>query len=137
MKKLIFSLLLITTSIVGKGQAHIGSTEAEIRAMEPTNQFSSGYLKTTDGETLKYISSYFALGQFFYYFKDGKSKFCTQFPDDIPSLNAQVEIYNSKYVRINPNKWQAYLDKGGRMEIILDYDAKRDLYMFIYYSIVN
>jgi len=48
------------------------------------------------------------------------------------ALNAQVEIYNKKYVIISETSWKAYLEGGGLMKINLTYDKDYKIYVFSY-----
>ena len=78
MKKLLF-LLIIVLPILSNAQAHLGSTEKEIRDLHSDKTFEIGY--TDNGE--KYISSFMYFGTFVYYFdKETKlSNFCIQIVD--------------------------------------------------------
>lgn len=72
MKKLIFLIIIILPFIV-KGQAHLGSTEKDIRDAYPDKTFTVGY--NDDGQ--KYISAFMYYGIFIYYFdkESGHIKF--------------------------------------------------------------
>ena len=109
MKKLLF-LLIIVLPILSNAQAHLGSTEKEIRDLHSDKTFEIGY--TDNGE--KYISSFMYFGTFVYYFdKETKlSNFCIQIVDEMPYLNGQVEAYNKKYVIVSDSEWKAYLEGG-------------------------
>jgi len=48
------------------------------------------------------------------------------------ALNAQVEVYNKKYVIVSETSWKAYLEGGGIMKINLTFDEKNKLYIFYY-----
>ena len=74
------------------------------------------------------------MGEFIYYFDGdtGLSYYCIQIPDNLEALNAQIEIYNQKYVIISETSWKAYLGGGGTMKINLTYDKEYDTYLFNY-----
>ena len=76
------------------------------------------------------------LGTFYYYFDNetGLTNFCMQITKDMPSLNAQVEIYNKKYVITLETSWKAYLEGGGIMKINLKYSKEYKIYVFYYSS---
>lgn len=129
MKKLIF-LLIVMLPLIGKAQAHLGSTEKDIRDLHSDKTFEVGY--TDDGE--KYISAFMYYGTFFYYFdkETGLSNFCMQVINEIPYLNGQVEAYNKKYVIVSDTEWKAYLEGGEIMKIKLDYNEEYKVYVFYY-----
>lgn len=129
MKKLIFLLILILP-LIGKAQAHLGSTEKEIRGLHSDETFEVGY--TNDGE--KYISAFMYYGTFIYYFdkETGLSNFCMQVINEIPNLNGQVEAYNKKYVIVSDTEWKAYLEGGAILKIKLDYNEEHNMYVFYY-----
>ena len=129
MKKSIF-VFLVMLPIIGKAQAHLGVTLAEIKTQYLDKVFSID--STTDG--IKYASAAMPLGRFIYYFdKDtGLTDFCVQIPLDMTALNTQVEIYNKKYVIISETSWKAYLEGGGLMKIKLKYDENNKSYYFSY-----
>jgi hypothetical protein len=129
MKKLLF-LLIVFLPILSNAQAHLGSTEKEIRDLHSDKTFEIGY--SDDGE--KYIHTFMIYGTFFYYFdkETGLSNFCMQIVDKMPYLNGQVEAYNKKYVIISDTKWKAYLEGGGVLNIILSYNEKLEAYVFYY-----
>jgi hypothetical protein len=129
MKKLIFALIVMLP-ILGKAQAHLGSTLADIKAMYPDKVFKVDY--TTSGQ--KYASAEMYYGTFVYYFdkETGLSNYCIQHPDNMTALNAQVEVYNKKYVIISETSWKAYLEGGGILKIKLVYDEEYKLYVFQY-----
>lgn len=129
MKKLIFALILMLP-LIGNAQAHLGSTLTDIKALHPDKEFTVKY--TDDGIKYAYASMYY--GTFFYYFdkETGLSNLCLQIPDNMTALNAQVEIYNKKYVIISETSWKAYLEGGGLMKINLTYDEDLENYVFIY-----
>jgi hypothetical protein len=125
---LIFLPLLIYTNC--KGQAHLGSTETEIRNLHPDNTFSVGY--ANNGQ--RYIYTKMAFGVFSYYFDSttNLSVKCLQIPNNLTDLNTQVQIYNQKYVITSKTSWTAYLEGGGIMYIKLIYSDEYKLYEFIY-----
>lgn len=125
---IIAAMLLIP--FTGRTQAHIGSTEKEIREMHPDKTWETGTTKT--GE--KYIYTQFDYGTFFYYFNDstGVSDLCLQVPKDMTSMNAQVQIYNGKYVIDSKTTWTAYLEGGGMLFIELKYIEDEKAYIFSY-----
>lgn len=129
MKKLIF-LIIVILPLIGKAQAHLGSTEKEIRDLHSEKTFEVGY--TDDGE--KYISAFMYYGTFFYYFdkESGLSNFCMQIINEIPYLNGQVEAYNKKYVIVSDTEWKAYLEGGGILKINLEYNEEHKFYVFYY-----
>lgn len=117
---------------LSKGQAHLYSTESEIRSLHPDNIFTKG--RTNDGK--RYIMSKMRYGTFIYYFNDfGLSDFNIQIPTTLTDANAQVEIYNSKYVINSTNSWTAYLEGGGIMKIDLIFDKELDTYVFTYINL--
>jgi len=129
MKKLIFAIIVMLP-ILCKAQAHLGSTLADIKAMYPDKVFKVDY--TTSGR--KYASAEMYYGTFVYYFdkETGLSNYCIQHTDNMTALNAQVEVYNKKYVIISETSWKAYLEGGGIMKIKLVYDEEYKLYVFQY-----
>ena len=94
MIKLIFALIVMLP-LFGKAQAHLGSTVADIKSLHPDKVFTTKY--SNDGT--KYIYTGMPFGTFYYYFdkETGLSNLCLQIPDNMTSLNAQVEIYNKKW----------------------------------------
>lgn len=129
MFKKIFYLVFLLMPIWGKAQAHLGSTLKEIRERYPDKEFDIDY--TNSGG--KYAQVKMPLGTFIYYFNDENITYmCIQIPEDMPSLNAQVEIYNKKYVVVSETSWKAYLDGGGIMKINLTYNDEYKLYVFYY-----
>lgn len=129
MKKVIFIAVLLLP-LLGKAQAHLGSTLTDIKAMHPDNYFKIDYTK----QGQKYAQTEMPLGTFVYYFdsKTGLTDFCIQIPKNMQALNAQVEIYNKKYVILSETSWKAYLEGGGIMYIKLNYDEDYQLYSFSY-----
>lgn len=129
MKKLIFALIVMLP-LLGKAQAHLGSTLADIKALHPDKVFTVKY--TDDGQKYTYANMYY--GTFYYYFdkETGLSNLCFQVPDNMTALNAQVEIYNKKYVILSETSWKAYLEGGGLMKINLEYNKQNEVYVFYY-----
>jgi hypothetical protein len=129
MKKIIFALTLFLP-LFGIAQAHLGSTFADIKAIHQDKDFKIKY--TTSGQM--YASAEMYYGEFVYYFdkESGLSTACIQIPNNMTALNAQVEIYNKKYVIISETSWKAYLEGGGIMKIDLTYDEEYKLYVFSY-----
>lgn len=129
MKKVIFTLILLLP-LLGKAQAHLGSTLAEIKATYPDKVFTIDF--TDQGQ--KYASAEMSYGTFVYYFdsETGLTYSCIQIPHNMTALNAQVEIYNKKYVIISETSWKAYLEGGGVMKINLIYDKDYELSYFNY-----
>lgn len=129
MKKLIFALIVLFP-LVGKAQAHLGVSLAELKEKYPAKTFTTAY--TDDGT--KYVSAEMLLGTFVYYFdkENGLTYFCIQIPNNMTDLNTQVEIYNKKYVIISETSWKAYLEGGGLMRINLVYDEENKSYYFRY-----
>jgi hypothetical protein len=129
MKKIIFAIILLFP-ILCRAQAHLGSTLSEINANYPEKVFKIGY--TNEGK--KYATVEMAFGTFAYYFDNqtGLSDFCIQIPDNLNALNAQVEIYNKKYVIVSDKSWKAYLEGGGVMKINLIFDEEFKNYVFTY-----
>ena len=129
MKKVIFALIVLLP-LLGKAQAHLGSTLAEIKASHPDKDFKIDYTKTGQ----KYAQAEMYYGTFVYYFDNetGLSNYCIQMPNNMTALNSQVEIYNKKYVIISEKSWKAYLEGGGLMNINLSYDEDFKIYFFSY-----
>lgn len=128
MKKIILGLILLFP-LLGKAQAHLGVTLADIKELYPDKTFKIGY--TDDGT--KYALASMALGTFAYYFDNEETTYkCIQYPNNMTALNTQVEIYNKKYVIISETSWKAYLERGGLMNINLEYDEEFNLYIFHY-----
>jgi len=129
MKKLIFALILMLP-LLGKTQAHLGTTLTDIKALYPDKEFTVKY--ADDGT--KYAYTDMVYGTFYYYFdkESGLSKFCMQFPFNMTTLNGQVEAYNKKYVIVSETYWKAYLEGGSLMKIELQYNKEYDLYIFYY-----
>jgi len=129
MKKLLF-LLIVFLPILSNAQAHLGSTEKEIRDLHSDKTFEVAY--SDNGE--KYIYTFMNYGTFFYYFdkETGLSNFCMQAVDKMPYLNGQVEAYNKKYVIVSDTEWKAYLEGGGILKIKLSYDEELKVYIFYY-----
>lgn len=128
MKKLIVTILLMLP-ILGMAQAHLGETEYAIKNYHPEATFKTGY----DNDGQKYIYTDMALGNFTYYIdSDNLSHYNIQIPYDMKCVNAQVEIYNKKYVIVSGSKWKAYLEGGFIMYINLYYNTESKLYYFAY-----
>lgn len=129
MKRLMF-LFIVFLPILSNAQAHLGSTEKEIRNLHSDKTFEVGY--TDDGE--KYISAFMYYGTFSYFFdkETGLSNFCMQVVTEMPYLNGQVEAYNKKYVIVSDSEWKAYLEGGAILKIKLTYDEEYEVYVFVY-----
>lgn len=129
MLKLIFTFIVFLP-LFGIAQAHLGSTLADIKAIHPVKNFQIKY--TSSGQM--YASAEMYYGEFVYYFdkETGLSTACIQIPDNMSSLNAQVETYNKKYVILSETSWKAYLEGGGLMKIDLTYDEEYKIYVFSY-----
>ena len=117
-------------SLTSKAQAYLGSSLKDIKAKHPYKVFTIDF--TTSGT--KFASAKMDYGTFYYYFdkETELSNYCMQIPDNITALNAQVEIYNKKYVIVSETSWKAYLDGGGILKINLVYDKEYKLYNFQY-----
>ena len=128
--KNILLLFMLLTPLLGSAQAHLGSSEDEIREMHIENDFETGY--TESG--VKYISSFMIYGTFYYYFDayTELSDFCMQIVDEMPNLNRQVEEYNKKYVIVSDTEWKAYLAGGSVLNITLSYNEENEVYVFYY-----
>lgn len=132
MKKFFISLFIsFLSSLAVNGQAHLGSTEYDIKAMYPNKKWTVGYTTETN---VRYISADMVYGNFTYYFdKDTKlSIYCMQIPFNNATMNGQIEAYNKKYVITSDTSWTAYLDEGGIMYIKLVYDRENKLSYFSY-----
>jgi hypothetical protein len=129
MKKL-FLAFVLCFPIYGNAQAHLGSTLKEIKALHSDLEFNVKY--SDKGQKYAYAEMIF--GTFYYYFDNGTglSNFCMQIPKDMVSLNAQVEVYNKKYVITSETSWKAYLEGGGIMKINLQYNTEYAIYVFYY-----
>lgn len=121
-------VLLLLVSSQTYGQAHLGYTEGQIKALYPENGWKTGY--TNDG--VRYLSTFFGVELFFYYFsKDsGRSVLCTDIIPNASVLNGVVEKYNHKYVVTSDTSWTAYLEKGGIMYITLNYNQENKVSYF-------
>lgn len=126
----IFFTLVVVLPLLGKAQAHLGSTLADIKSLHTDKVFTIKY--TNDGQKYAYTNMYY--GTFYYYFdkETGLSNFCMQIPDNMTALNAQIETYNKKYVIVSETSWKAYLEGGGLMKIRLEYNKENDVYVFYY-----
>jgi hypothetical protein len=129
MRTILVFLFLFTFSLV-KGQAHLGSTEYAIKGMFPEKRWTSNYTKNGT----RYISADIGYGNYTYYFdkETNLSDFCIQIPASITALNAQVELYNKKYVITSETSWTAYLEQGGIMYIKLIYSEELKASYFTY-----
>lgn len=129
MKKIILNILLLFP-LLGIAQAHLGISLTDLKELHNDKTFKIDY--TTDGT--KYASADMQYGEFTYYFSkvDGLTFRCIQIPNNMTALNAQVEIYNKKYVIVSETYWKAYLDGGGIMKINLIYDEEYKGYFFTY-----
>lgn len=129
MKRLLF-LIVVLIPILSNAQAHLGSTEKEIKELHPDKTFKIEY--TDDG--VKYISTFMYYGTFVYYFDNetGLTNSCMQIIEEMTALNGQVEAYNKKYVIVSKSQWRAYLEGGAIMEITLEYNEEHKLYVFNY-----
>ncbi|TYB72666.1 hypothetical protein ES677_01565 [Bizionia gelidisalsuginis] len=129
MKRLLF-LLIVFLPFLSSAQAHLGTTEKEIRDLHSEKTFKVEY--NDDGE--KYISTFMIYGTFIYYFdkKTKLSNFCMQIVDEMPYLNGQVETYNRKYVIVSDTEWKAYLKGGNILKINLTYNDENKFYIFHY-----
>lgn len=126
--------IIIATVILlpffSNAQAHLGSTLSEIKGRYPGKEFSMTV--TDDGS--KIVSAEMPFGTFYYVLNPETqlSDMCLQIPNDMEALNAQVEIYNKKYVIVSETSWKAYLEGGGIMIIDLTYDKELKSYLFLY-----
>lgn len=129
MKHLTFALIILIP-LFSNAQAHLGATASEIKSSHPDKVFESGI--TSKGE--RYLYTDMGLGTFYYYFdkQTGLTDICLQVPKNMIALNAQVEIYNKKYVILSETFWKAYLEDGGLIKISLYYSEELKTYMFIY-----
>jgi hypothetical protein len=132
-RNILMILMLAFFPIWISAQAHLGRSEKEIRSYYPDKTFKVAYNEA--GE--KYISTFMRFGIFYYYFSNesGLSNFCVQVVNEMPSLNAQVETYNKKYVIVSDTKWKAYLEGGGKLDIVLEYNDELEAYIFYYYVV--
>jgi outer membrane lipoprotein-sorting protein len=129
MKKLLF-LIIILLPLIGKTQARLGSTLADIKTDYPDKFFKIGY----SNSGTKYATCQMNFGTFGYYFdsETGLCNICMQVVDNMEALNAQIEVYNKKYVIISETSWKAYLKDGGLIKIKLTYDNENKFYVFYY-----
>jgi len=113
-----------------EAQAHLGESFSGLESRYPDLTFE---VETTNDGTI-YTTAQQLFGTFIYYFdgETGLTNLCVQIPDDLQALNAQVEIYNKKYVIISETSWKAYLDGGSTMEINLIYNEEYETYIFYY-----
>jgi hypothetical protein len=129
MKNLYF-FILILLPFMSEAQAHLGESFSGLESRYPDLTFE---VETTNDGTI-YTTAQQLFGTFIYYFdgETGLTNLCVQIPDDLQALNAQVEIYNKKYVIISETSWKAYLDGGSTMEINLIYNEEYETYIFYY-----
>lgn len=108
----------------------MGETLSQLKTRYPDKYFKIEYSNIG----AKYTTAEHLLGTFVYYFdkETGLTNFCIQIPKVMAVLNAQVEIYNNKYVIISDNKWKAYLEGGGILKINLSYNEDLESYVFFY-----
>jgi len=125
-KNILFFLFMFSV-LNATAQAHLGSTEQEIRNLHPQNKWKVGYVN--NGQ--RYISS-----NFVYYFTSATNitDYNIQVPFSLANLNGQVEAYNNKYVITSETSWTAYLEDGGMIYIKLLYDEKNKIRYFSYAS---
>ena len=130
MKKLLFTILFGFAVNFIFAQAHLGSTEYDIKyRREPNHTWTSG----TNNYGTYYISTGMTLGVFAYYFNsNGLCDFCIQIPYNNEDLNTQIQIYNEKYVITSNHSWSAYVDGGSVIYIKLKYDNDNSTYIFSY-----
>jgi hypothetical protein len=126
----LITAICLLSPIISKAQAHLGSTLSEIKSLHSDKVFKIDY--TNSGQ--KYAQADMYYGTFIYYFdtETGLSNYNVQIPDNMTALNAQVEIYNKKYVIISETSWKAYLEGGGLMKINLTYNEEYKIYIFSY-----
>lgn len=129
MKHLYF-FILILLPFISEAQAHLGESFSGLESRYPDLTFE---VETTNDGTI-YTTAQQLFGTFIYYFdgETGLTNLCVQIPDDLQALNAQVEIYNKKYVIISETSWKAYLNGGSTMEINLIYNEEYETYIFYY-----
>lgn len=129
MKKVFFALIL-AFPLFANAQAHLGETLSGLKSRYPDKYFKIEY--ASNGT--KYTTAEQPFGTFVYYFdkETGLTSFCMQIPKSMTALNAQVEIYNKKYVILSENKWKAYLEGGGILNINLYYEDDIESYVFLY-----
>ena len=132
MKKLLY-FLIVFLPIMNFAQAHLGTSEKEIRNLHSDKKFEIGY--NNSGE--KYISTFMYYGTFIYYFdkETGLSNYCVQIVNEMTYLNGQVEAYNKKYVIVSDTEWKAYLEGGSILKIKLSYNEEYKFYVFNYSEI--
>jgi hypothetical protein len=128
--KILYFFILILLPLMSKAQAHLGESFSGLESRYPDLTFE---VETTNDGTI-YTTAQQLFGTFIYYFdgETGLTNLCVQIPDDLQALNAQVEIYNKKYVIISETSWKAYLDGGSTMEINLIYNEEYETYIFYY-----
>jgi hypothetical protein len=125
-----YFFILILLPFMSEAQAHLGESFSGLESRYPDLTFE---VETTNDGTI-YTTAQQLFGTFIYYFdgETGLTNLCVQIPDDLQALNAQVEIYNKKYVIISETSWKAYLDGGSTMEINLIYNEEYETYIFYY-----
>jgi hypothetical protein len=128
--KKIISILIIAFPLICHAQAYFGISLDELKEIYPDHDFKISYNK----EGVKWTTVDESLGTYVYYFDKTTDLivFCTQVPDDLESLNKQIEIYNKMYVVISDTHWKAYLEGGKTMDIVLHYLEDIDTYAFFY-----
>ena len=128
--KILYFFILILLPFMSEAQAHLGESFSGLESRYPDLTFE---VETTNDGTI-YTTAQQLFGTFIYYFdgETGLTNLCVQIPDDMQALNAQVEIYNKKYVIISETSRKAYLDGGSTMEINLIYNEEYETYIFYY-----
>lgn len=123
-------LILLFSPLPVSAQGRLGITFKELQSNFPNTTFSMTYLEGGS----RCAMGTMALGTFIYYFSSetGLINLCVQIPENIQALNAQVEIYNKKYVVLSETSWKAYLDGGVIMKISLEYKQEFGTYLFYY-----
>lgn len=129
MKKILVAFALLMP-LVAKTQAHIGVSLSGLKDLYPEKEIVTEH--TNEGEMFSIIEQ--PLGLFFYIFDKETSvtRYCFQIPYSMEDLNTLVKFYNKKYVALSDEKWVAYLEGGGKMNITLEYDEKMKSYVFTY-----
>lgn len=129
MKRIILFLSMMFP-FMASAQAHLGESITGLRQRYPGKEFK--FEVTNEG--VVYVMAEQTLGYFAYFFdqETGLTYMCMQIPYNMQALNAQVEIYNKKYVIVSETSWKAYLEGGGIMKINLNYNEEKGSYLFIY-----
>lgn len=119
--------LLFMLPLIGKTQVHLGESFSELKAQNPDKVFKIEY--TLDG--MKYTKANHPSGTFIYYFdkKTGLIKLCVQNPNDLSSLNKQVEIYNKHYEKVTETIWRI----GDTIKVELLFSDETKTFLFYYY----